>query len=57
MAGSRRLLSRLRALMAAGVDGGGEAALHDVTMLIAGELVAEVCAIYDLCDEVCTASV
>ena len=46
MAGTRRLLSRLRALMAAGGAGGGAAALHDLTGLIAGELVAEVCALY-----------
>ena len=46
IAGTRRLLSRLRALMAAGADDGGAAALQDVTTLVAGELVAEVCGIY-----------
>ena len=46
MAGSRRLLARLRALMAAGGDGGNGAALHDLTTLIAAEMVAEVCTIY-----------
>ncbi|HYZ64701.1 MAG TPA: putative PEP-binding protein [Acetobacteraceae bacterium] len=46
MTGARRLLSRLRALMAAGGDGGGAAALHDLTTLVAAEMVAEVCAIY-----------
>src|SRR5439155_1373510 len=45
-AGSRRLLSRLRGLMAAGADHGGAPALADVTTLIAGEMVAEVCTIY-----------
>ena len=43
MAGTRRLLSRLRALMAAGDSGGGAAALHDLTELVAGEMVADVC--------------
>ena len=46
MAGSRRLLARLRALMAAGGDGGDGAALHDLTTLIAAERVTEVCTIY-----------
>src|ERR1700712_3071039 len=46
MAGTRRLLSRLRVLMAAGGSGGGAAALHDLTELVAGEMVAEVCTLY-----------
>lgn len=46
MAGSRRLLARLRALMAGGGDSGDAAALHDLTTLIAGEMVTEVCTIY-----------
>src|SRR4051794_551684 len=46
MAGTRRLLSRLRGLMAAGAQDGGAAALHDVSTLVAGEMVAEVCTIY-----------
>ncbi len=46
MAGSRRLLARLRALMAAGGDGGGAAALQDLAALVASEMVAEVCGIY-----------
>ncbi len=46
MAGSRRLLARLRALMAGGGDGGDAAALHELTTLIAAEMVTEVCTIY-----------
>ena len=49
MASSGRLLTRLRALMAAGQTNGppgGQAALHDLSVLIAREMVAEVCAIY-----------
>ena len=46
MARSRRLLARLRALMAAGGGEGGQAALHELATLIAAEMVAEVCAIY-----------
>ena len=46
MVGSRRLLARLRALMAGGGDSGDAAALHDLTTLIAGEMVTEVCTIY-----------
>ena len=43
--GTRRLLTRLRALMAAGThDGPGM--LQALTQLVAGELVAEVCSIY-----------
>ncbi len=40
----RRLLARLRAVMAAGT-----APLPEVTRLVAGELVTEVCSIYALC--------
>ena len=43
MQGTRRLLSRLREMMAAGA-----APLADVVRLIAGEMVAEVCSIYVL---------
>lgn len=48
MAGSRRLLARLRALMAASADGppGGRDALNALAQLIGAEMVAEVCAIY-----------
>ncbi|GAC1341556.1 MAG: phosphoenolpyruvate--protein phosphotransferase [Acetobacteraceae bacterium] len=46
MQGARRLLSRLRTLMAAGGAGGDAAALHDLTTLVAAEMVAEVCTIY-----------
>ncbi len=50
MAGMRRLLSRLRTLMASGAgEGGGQggmAALQELTTLVAGEMVAEVCTIY-----------
>ncbi len=46
MQGTRRLLSRLRALMAAGGAGGGAAALNDLARLVAGEMVAEVCTLY-----------
>ncbi len=46
MAGTRRLLARLRALMAAGGGDGGEAALSELTTLIAAEMVAEVCTVY-----------
>ena len=46
MAGSRRLLSRLRSLMASGGGQEGAAALPELTTLIAGEIVAEVCTIY-----------
>ena len=46
MAGTRRLLFRLRELMAAGAEGGGAAALHHLTELVASEMVAEVCTIY-----------
>ena len=48
MAGSRRLLARLRALMAAGGGEIGAAPLNELTTLIAGEMVAEVCAIYGM---------
>ncbi len=40
---SRRLLSRLRAIMASGAG-----QLHDIVSLIAAELVAEVCSVYAL---------
>ena len=46
MAGARRLLSRLRVLMAVGGDGGEAAPLDELTRLIASEMVAEVCTIY-----------
>ena len=48
MAGSRRLLARLRAMMAAAAEGppGGRDALHALARLIGAEMVAEVCAIY-----------
>ena len=46
MAGSRRLLARLRALMAAGGGEPGAAPLADLTTLVASEMVAEVCTIY-----------
>ena len=46
MPGSRRLLSGLRELMAAGVS--GPAVLHDLVSLVADELVAEVCSVYAL---------
>lgn len=48
MAGSRRLLPRLRALMAASADGppGGRDALNALAQLIGAEMMAEVCAIY-----------
>ena len=45
MAGTRRLLSRLRTLMA-GEAGGGAAALHSLAELVASEMVAEVCTVY-----------
>ena len=44
--GSRRLLSGLRELMAAGA--GGPAVLHDLVTLVADEMVAEVCSVYTL---------
>ena len=43
--GTRRLLTRLRALMAAGTHD-GPAMLDALAQLVAGELVAEVCTIY-----------
>ena len=53
MRSSGRLLTRLRALMAAGetsgpqrISSGSHAPLHDLAVLIAAEMVAEVCAIY-----------
>lgn len=46
MAGARRLLTRLRALMAGGAGDGGLGMLRDLTQLVAAELVAEVCTIY-----------
>ena len=46
MPGSRRLLSGLRELMAAGA--GGPAVLHDLVTLVADEMVAEVCSVYTL---------
>ncbi|MGI4793867.1 MAG: putative PEP-binding protein [Janthinobacterium lividum] len=48
MAGSRRLLARLRALMAASADGppGGRDALNALAQLIGAEMTAAVCAIY-----------
>ena len=50
MAGSRRLLARLRALMAASADGppGGRDALNALAQLIGAEMTAAVCAIYAL---------
>ena len=46
MASSRRLLARLRALMAAGSGQGDGVAFDELTTLVAAEMVAEVCAIY-----------
>ena len=49
MPSSRRLLARLREMMAAGGAGpspGVQAALHDLAVLIAAEMGAEACAIY-----------
>ncbi|MDP9096007.1 MAG: PEP-utilizing enzyme [Pseudomonadota bacterium] len=48
MPGSRRLLARLRAMMAAADDGmpGGRAGLRALARLIGAEMMAEVCAIY-----------
>ncbi len=48
MAGSRRLLARLRAMMAASADGppGGRDALNALAQLIGAEMTAAVCAIY-----------
>ena len=45
MAGTRRLLVKLRALMAGGTSDGG-AVMTALTQLVAAELVAEVCTIY-----------
>jgi len=45
MAGTQRLLSKLRTLMAGGGDGGA-AALQDLAQLVAEEMRAEVCSIY-----------
>jgi phosphotransferase system enzyme I (PtsP) len=45
MQGSRRLLARLRALMAGDTDA-GPAMLQALTQMVAAELVAEVCTIY-----------
>ncbi len=44
MPGTRRLLAKLRTLMAGTADGG--AVLRDLTQLVAAELVAEVCTVY-----------
>ena len=44
MAGTRRLLARLRTLMAGGAE--GATALQQLAQLVAAELVAEVCTIY-----------
>lgn len=46
MPGSRRLLARLRELMAGGNE--GAAVLRDLVSLVAGEMVAEVCSVYAL---------
>ena len=46
MTGMRRLMSKLRDLMAAGGDGGAGVALPDLARLLAEEMVAEVCSIY-----------
>ncbi len=48
MASSRRLLARLRNLMAASAEGppGGREALNALAQLIGAEMLAEVCAIY-----------
>ena len=48
MGSSGRLLTRLRTMMAAGQNGppGGQGGLRDLAVLIANEMVAEVCAIY-----------
>ena len=45
MSGTRRLLARLRAMMAGGT-GDGKAVLPQLAKLVAAELVAEVCTIY-----------
>src|SRR5437868_613544 len=45
MAGTRRLLVKLRAMMAGGTADSG-AIMAALTELVAGELVAEVCSIY-----------
>lgn len=47
MAGTRRLLTRLRALMAGG-GADNRAVMKQLTQLVAAELVAEVCTIYAL---------
>ena len=47
MSGTRRLLARVRALMAGGT-GDGAAVLRDMTQMVAAELIAEVCTIYVL---------
>ena len=46
MAGTRRLLARLRQMMAHGTASGERAALDDLVRLVATELVAEVCSVY-----------
>ena len=46
MQGTRRLMARLRDLMAAGCGAGGAAPLCDLVGLVAGEMVAEVCSVY-----------
>ena len=45
MSGTRRLLARVRAMMAGGT-GDVPAVLSDITRLVAAELVAEVCTVY-----------
>ena len=47
MSGTRRLLARLRALMA-GTGADNAATLATLTQMVAGELVAEVCSVYAL---------
>ena len=46
LAGTRRLLAKLRQMMAQGTAAGGQAALDEVVHLVASELVAEVCSVY-----------
>ena len=46
MQGTRRLMARLRELMAAGCGAGAAAPLCDLVGLVAGEMVAEVCSVY-----------
>ena len=46
LAGTRRLLARLRQMMAGGAAVDGQAVLDDMVHLVASELVAEVCSVY-----------